>query len=172
MKLVSLISIALFSMSAKASLHTYEYVLGSKYQLVEYQLAEEHQPRGQITGGKLVIGEKLVELLINVKKVCPPGRFCTMEMPAPIYVKLPIVDIEKTGCGDIIIAKIDDRPVDGILNQLVITDYTHAECKMYVENPVQVEYTTVYYNRIDGVEVEATSQFEFTPAKATFPLQK
>jgi hypothetical protein len=171
MKLVSLLSVLLFSLSSQASLHTFEFVAGSQFQLVEYQLDEAHQPRGQITGGKLTIGKSLVELNIRVKKVCPPGRFCTMEMPAPIYVKLPIVEIEKSDCGNRIVAQMDGRPVDGSLEQLVITDYTGAVCAVDAST-IEVEYTTAYYDRVNGGEVEAVSTFDFAPAKTTFPVLK
>jgi hypothetical protein len=172
MKLLILIASLFLSATSFATLNTFEYVVGSQYQLVDFQLDEAHQPRGQITRGKLVVSKGLVEMNIQIKKVCPAGKLCTMEMPQPIYAKLPIVEIEKSECGDRIVAAVDSRPVDGQLQQIIIMDYTNATCEIVLENPILVEYTTAGYDRLNGGEWEATSEFGFAPLKFNFPLEK
>ncbi len=102
----------------------------------------------RISSGSIQVNhaEKIIELQLNRKWYCPPGRFCTMEMPAPIFIRLPLTSVTRGECASVIYeAKEDKRPVDGSLQVLTVVDnsnfYKHCKTVRAVAS-TEIHYET------------------------------
>jgi hypothetical protein len=86
---------------------------------------------------------------------CPAGMLCTLEMPAPLIVELPITSIDVDSCGiKHVVARKDLRPVDGALEQITVSDSTSKlTCLTFVQGVPEATYETRYFNRRTGQEV-------------------
>lgn len=96
-----------------------------------------------------------------LKKNCPAGLMCTMEIPAPIDVELPIKSIEATSCGaKVIIAEKNLLPVDGDAKQIKLIDNSQNYCEYtYPLAPIEGEYTQSYNYRGSGM-ITLKAKFE------------
>src|SRR5687768_6066290 len=123
MKSVVFIAAALISVCAQA-------------QVVETSIKSgkfhpEHVRKAQ--GGRIEINynKKTVKLVVNRGWSCPEGRMCAMVMPGPFEVELPIVNVKVSEVCNIrtVTAAVDKRPVDGILEKIVVEDYSDVSCR-------------------------------------------
>ena len=102
--------------------------------------------------------------LIQPRPRCPKETpFCVLPavMPMPITIELPIISRQADGCGsEIIEAELDRRPVDGLLERIVVVDNTLNRCMHLIPLPaVEAEYSTVNpWNQL-----ETFSNFEGSP---------
>lgn len=91
--------------------------------------------------------KKTATLILNPRPFCPPGHFCAAVMPQPIVYTLPIVDSKQDNCRVTrYVARKDQRPVDGSLEQLLIIDRTNSICESMADVShlkVEVRHITV-----------------------------
>lgn len=115
----------------------------------------------QVTAARIVINQraKKADLRIKLGGSCPAGALCAL--PTFMNYELPIVAAKTDSCGTVAyLAKRDDRPVDGGLNQLIIKDNTNNRCPHFVAlAPTEVIHQTAYYHRLEGKEVKTRSTF-------------
>ena len=103
--------------------------------------------------GTLTMDYSKSTVTLNVEETnqCPKGMMCALVMRPNLNVKLPIVSIKTDSCGiRHILAKIDQRPVDGALTQLTVVDPAQMTCKTFVAVETEATYTTQYVNRMNG----------------------
>jgi hypothetical protein len=120
------------------------------------------QNLGNIIYGDIRVdqAEKSVTLRLQPAMTpCPAGLFCAQVMPQAIEVTLPLVSVEKSSCGDTYIASRDHRPVDGMLTEIKVVDYSKALCHVQLVNAVTVDYTHQFFDRINFREVTLRSVF-------------
>ena len=133
--------------------------------LTQGSLSTDHSP--YLYGGGTVtinLSTQTIRLEVTTIKNCPPEMFCTMEMPTPLIVELPIVNRLESYCKSVTyIARQDLRPVDGALSEIQVT-YDEKESSCFVPGVpgTNVLYRTAIVNRIGGREVIATSRFKGT----------
>lgn len=87
----------------------------------------------------------LITLIIQQNMpLCPQDMMCIQMMPAPLVIELPLVAKQTDSCGTVTYtARLDQRPVDGLLQELVVKDNTKFNCIAVGEIPAtEVEYTT------------------------------
>lgn len=80
---------------------------------------------------------------------CPVGRMCLAVMPMPYEVTIPVSEVHFDRCGaTIYVAKRDLRPVDGAMQQIVVTDNSTNICLTRELRPmVKVTYDTEFFRR-------------------------
>jgi hypothetical protein len=126
--------------------------------LERIQLDENLAPIGKAVGGsiELDVPNKTATLRIELAVECKAGEMCPHIVPAPIEVTLPIVSVKVDGCGTkMIIAKQDERPLDGALHLLTIEDNTTNICPHFVMmSPTVVVYQTEIFDRRSGKAVK------------------
>jgi hypothetical protein len=132
---------------------------GPQFEIISAKLAPEHGPFG---GGKISIdyNANTASLYID-RNTCPPGKYCTLMLHADINAILPIVSVETNECGiKTVIAKKDQRPVDGILQQLTVMDFSQNTCPTFAEIIGTAEYLTSGYrapNEVEDTQVSTMS---------------
>ncbi len=73
--------------------------------------------------------QKTVTLTVYRRVFCPPGRFCTQMMPAPLVIELPLTYVGSGFCGGTIMtASKDETAVDGYLTEIQIYDDNGNKC--------------------------------------------
>ncbi len=138
----------------ESEVRTYEFTGG--------ELLQGYEHRNEVpTSGSVSISDDTVELNVDISPNCEDTRPCPMYMPPPIQAKLPIVSIEKSFCGDKIVALLDKRPVDGRLQKIEIVDYTNALCEKVILNVIELDYTTQGYDMRNGKEIKTKASFRF-----------
>lgn len=129
------------------------------YQFAEGQFIKGYPSFELPVGGSLKISETHVEMTIQRKVKCPANENCPTYSPMAIHEIMPIVKIEKSFCGNLIVAKEDDGPAtDGITRTIEIMDYSSVLCKMRFEHPIVLKYTTE--GGIAGLSTEAEFNFD------------
>lgn len=99
--------------------------------------------KGFVTA-KVALGEKTLKAVLVpslrrcVRAPCPQPKVKTVE--------LPIVKVTKTGCGDTYIARRDLRPVDGILEELTLQDFSEIQCRIAIhpDHVTKLEFKTAH----------------------------
>lgn len=99
-----------------------------------------------------------VTLQVEDKPACKPGMACPQYIRI-FKVELPITAIETDGCGiDHITASHDQRPVDGSLKKITVSDTRNMTCRMLAFPTA--EYETKYFDRMGGKEVTNISKMK------------
>lgn len=156
--------VLLTSVTANArSLHPLTFVLSAELTEVMNIDQDSYLNNLRIHGGKVEVRQvrKEINLALQTAPECPAGMMC----PAVLVehnITLPII-AEYTGdCGSTIyVAQKDDRPVDGALQKLIVTDYTNNKCPHFIALPeTGVTYESAHYDRINGGQVSTHSTFE------------
>ena len=129
--------------------------------LENIQLDRKLAPIGEAIGGSIEVDvpHKTAYLRIDLGIVCPAGQMCPQMMPAPFKIELPIVSVKVDACGTkIIVAKHDDRPVDGALQLLTVEDNTQNHCPHMVAMPAtSVVFQTEAFGRGGDVKTTTTA---------------
>ncbi len=95
---------------------------------------------GRVT---LDLEKEEIQILLQQPSSCPKGKYCIALAPAPIVLRLPIIDVIDDWCGSTTyIAEKDNTPVDGISETITLTDYTSLVCRIHVPFATEVQYTT------------------------------
>lgn len=111
--------------------------------------------------GVLSIGDTKVKMEVSYR--CISSR-CPKIAVQPILVDLEIVEYRKGSCSDRIVAREDMRPVDGMMKELVITDYSqNSKCLIKVDHLVKVEYNTAWVDRFSSKTMTTKSVLQFDP---------
>ncbi len=90
-------------------------------------------------------------------------------------IELPIISETQTRCGmRSVTALVDQRPVDGILEQIVIREYIVSRdprclARVVPQFRTTVEYTTSFYDRINGGQKTNVSTLKGGPLKLARP---
>lgn len=132
------------------------FAANPEFEIVESKLAPSHQLTGE-GSIKLDYQNQTARLYVD-RNVCPPGMYCTMEMRPPMIITLPIVSVEVGNCNiKTVIAREDQRPVDGMLKQLTVVDFSENTCPTFAKIIGDAEYLTTVYNSYQGMEVTEVS---------------
>lgn len=105
----------------------------------------------EITGGRMLINDKVVQIQLYGNVLCStpdaqnPVPDCMI--PTVVDVDLDIQSVTKTGCGDVYSAEENKMPVDGAHTILNVVDYTTAQCKMFFENAAEASLTIKHYKK-------------------------
>ena len=109
-----------------------------------------------INGGQIQLDYTTSEVTLTLYPSfhCPEGAFCAMMMPAPVIVTLPLVDRQVDTCGNVhYTAKKDLRTVDGINEEIVVSDNRGNRCLTFVAlPPTGVSYRQQGFDRMEGKE--------------------
>lgn len=158
--------VLLTSAAASArSLHPLTYVLFADLTEVMNIDQDSHLDKLNIFGGKVEVRQirKEINLALQYAPECPVGMMC----PAVLVdhnITLPIISEYTGDCGSTVyVAQKDDRPVDGILEKIIVTDYTNNKCPHFIALPeTGITYESAFYDRINGAMVNTHSTFEAT----------
>ncbi len=92
---------------------------------------------------------------------CPAGAFCSMMMPAPKIITVPITNISIPLCGGKIITAVEDKTLaDGMKITITLFD-TKGDgdvCENLHDVPVMINLDELAYERMNG-PLEAHSSF-------------
>lgn len=98
--------------------------------------------------------------------ICPVGAICALYTGAPEVISLPIVKINTNACGrKQVIAKKDQRPVDGLLQVIILEDSKYDQCNYFVKVVDHGSYITKGINRLTGKIFTYKSTFEVSPVR-------
>lgn len=98
----------------------------------------------------------LIELTLqNKMPPCPEDRMCIQMMPQPETYTLEGAVSTVDHCGIITTkAEIDNRPVDGMFNRIIIRHNQNNTCPTFAPlKQIEVQFEGAWYNRIEGREV-------------------
>ncbi|MGE0614541.1 MAG: hypothetical protein AB7P04_02785 [Bacteriovoracia bacterium] len=94
-----------------------------------------------------------VTLTLTQTPKCEPGAVCPLGFAVKLSQKLELVEVETGACGEkIVTARMDKRPVDGLLKEITVTDNRDNRCRHLVP-PVEVRYET---ESLRGFRTEST----------------
>lgn len=94
---------------------------------------------------KIDRAQKVITLIIQqAMGRCPQNQMCIQMMPAPLVIELPLIAKQRDSCGTVTYtARLDQRPVDGILQELTVKDHTKNNCPTFAALPeTEVDYAT------------------------------
>lgn len=103
----------------------------------------------EATGGSLEVDylEHTAKLVL-AHNLCPQGARCIMGPTIDLEITLPIVSMGTDSCGSFVItAERDERPVDGKLARLVISNHSTRHCEDSLPGLVTATLTTSGYYR-------------------------
>lgn len=110
----------------------------------------------------------VVRLEIVRSMFCPANKMCAQVMPMPLSVELPIKSMQTDSCGiHHVVAAVDQRPVDGDLQQLSVDDPTDITCQTFVAVIPQAQFLTSFYDRINGGVVKNVSTMQLELIRST-----
>ena len=127
----------------KADIHTFNVD-------AEGSLAGHKVFHGDITVNEI---KRTITLFLSMGPNCMPGMMCPRYLIGRT-VELPFVSAKKDNCNVVTyVARKNDMPVDGSDEKLLVRDFGTNTCAVpmylpYVET--QVEYTSAYYDRLQG----------------------
>lgn len=112
-------------------------------------------------GAEIHYANQTVTLKFWVAPSCPEGFACA-EVLEVKSIELPIVDINTTdnNCATVVTAQQDQRPVDGIFQQITIEDFSKTTCNFFVKPVSDLKYVTSYVNRKNGKNVTNISNIK------------
>ena len=131
--------------------------------------------------GKVLSAETLVDLtrkqvILNIvgQTNCPPNAKCLWGGNVTKQIVLPIVSMKKDVCGNKIVrAATDNRMVDGILEQLTVTDLTQNHCPTFTAYAdTDTVYETDGFNRRLGTEIKTRSLIQGGKLVRSFELAR
>jgi hypothetical protein len=153
------------SVSASASqLPMPPYMPTYSAQLTTFDIDPSNPELRRVNGGMITRDQFRNKLRLTLfrKNDCRPPRLCIAMMPAPVIVVLPIKSVMQTRCGSTIYtAELDQRPVDGKLQTLQLSDNSARRCKD-LRPGVEVRYTTKT-SGMAGYEETFVSNFTGSP---------
>lgn len=135
-----------------------------EYAIVSAKMDPHHVPPLSIPSeGKLRIDNQSVELFVDFEKKCPPGYYCSDEMPEPIHTKLPIVGETRGACVLTYVAYQNEAPVDGLIERIIVRVPTCTP-ENVVDSPeamnVEVTYSTEgYENKVLRLKYDSLLTF-------------
>jgi hypothetical protein len=91
-----------------------------------------------------------VTLTVTESFSCASGAVCATVMP-PVHVyKAPIIN-RSLSCGStIVVARLDQRPVDGSLTEITVEDHRGRMCRDLHRGTTEVSLVTAHYERRRG----------------------
>ncbi len=128
---------SLFAVSANAQ-------AAQVFELGDFNVSPLHlQGPGNANAGTLTVDEAASELRLEVTTdYSCAGPICPAVMPGHLQVTLPIVEINAIGCGSReVIARVDARPVDGMLQVITFVDHSQRVC-LDLPGPSSASYYT------------------------------
>jgi len=154
--------VLLASLSTQArSIHPLTYVLSADIETMDID-QDSYLNEMALYGGVVKVKQirKELSLELNYAPKCAPNMAC-IEVLLIHEINLKITNQVTDRCGNTsYIAERDLRPVDGVKEKLVVTDYTNNICPTFVALPATgVLYQTSFYDRINGKEVSTQSSF-------------
>jgi len=156
-----IVMLALFSVSAVAFAAQQKSGQG----ILEYKVTSAKYAKGHVLNpqdGMLTLDytNQKVRLVVTEKTICAKGMMCA-QMIKTLTVDLPITGVETDNCGiRHVVAAQDQRPVDGIMQKLTVSDPSDMTCKTFVAVTPNASYESAYVNRKDGKSVQEISTME------------
>ena len=129
-----------------------------EFKIVSATYAKEHVKNAK--GGSLTADyeKRTLKLRVESAPVCPVGMMCPQVLKI-MNVELPIVSEETDSCGfHTVTARLDKRPVDGALQEIVLRDVIHQTCPTIVQVIPKATYTTSATNMLTGKTLTAVSE--------------
>lgn len=126
--------------------------------VLEYKVTEATYSSGHVqnaTRAQLILNYDKAEVSLNIDVAfhCPDGRICAQIMPVSMRIELPVISVITDGCGvRTVTAQLDQRPTDGTLQQIKISDPSEMNCKIGGVVP-KATYTTFYVELHNGKTV-------------------
>lgn len=162
-KIILLIALVSAFTSNARSLHPNTFIKSATLTSFTNIDQDSHLAKLNIIGGNVSINELKNEVALNLEyaPVCRPHLFCAAVLMNH-KIELPIVSRYTDRCNNhVVIAKRDERPVDGVLSQLVIVDHSENRCPTFIALPAtSISFETEFYSRINAEAVRTMSTFE------------
>jgi hypothetical protein len=183
MKQVILSAILLMGILAQADALPVTRTYQSKISklVLDPQLQKAFGEISEVYGGRIVLdfNKKIATLILNRKSTCPPGKFCTAVMPAPIVITLPIVPVkhetkDEENCGIKIITATDviDEPfIPEVATTITVLDNRRNICPtLQALSPTEIHLEYVYQDHSNST-VQQISTYSVMYGEALVPVQ-
>lgn len=129
-------------------------------QLDTFKIDENMDFAGANVGSVYVDYDKK-QVVVRLSRVtpCKSDMMCPMGFPS-YQISLPIVSIETTTCNvRLITALVDQMPVDGAREVLLLEDHRSDNCMYFMPVPsLEISHEYAFYDRINGREVRMNSK--------------
>ena len=138
-------------------------IFAKEHRILEFTVKQAHFADAHVKNAgpaSLVLNYEKAEVTLTVTRhfSCPAGQMCAQMMPAPLVVQLPVVSVTSDSCGlRTVTAKQDSRPVDGMLQEIKVTDSSRMTCKTFVAVEPTAIYKTAFFDRMSGKAVQDES---------------
>lgn len=100
-------------------------------EIVRFEIDRKIPWAGDVTSGNVTVDKarRKVTLVLDRKFHCPMGRYCAMVMPAPIFVEVPLVSVQRDRCGSVVYTAVEDRrSQQGGMSLITLSDNTGNRC--------------------------------------------
>lgn len=141
------------------------YAQRVEYAMTSAKMDPHHvPPLSTPSQGRLLIDNQRIELFVDFEKKCPPGYYCSDEMPEPIHTLLPIVGETRGACVLTYVAYESEAPVDGLMERIIVRVPTCTPTNV-VEDPtamdLEVTYSTEgYENKVLRLKYDSLLTFQ------------
>ncbi|MEZ0392364.1 MAG: hypothetical protein ACAH59_09125 [Pseudobdellovibrionaceae bacterium] len=109
--------------------------------------------------GSLFLSDTVVKLDVKVGLNCGSGQPCPRYLPRPIMTSLPVVKVDRSSCGDKIMASSAAlSSVEGVTEEIEVMDYRSSSCKMVIPHLMTVTYRLKAIDR--NIERRAVLHFD------------
>lgn len=118
--------------------------------MVEFQV--QHLRLAGVNRGEVILDKSRNKIKLELTQVinCEPNMLCAAVEPLLHTIELPIVNSYKGRCGEeIYVAEVDQRPADGLYQNIELIDYSNLTCRYLPENPTMVTYKTIQPFSVD-----------------------
>lgn len=162
-----LIAALLLSTSAFAAENNTEAFAARGLELRAYldtfNIAPEHQFLANTAMAVVIINQsqQKIRASFQAQMPCPPNTSCIQALQEIASKEVPLDVVTSDHCGSKIYrGRVDQRPVDGALTVLTVTDNTANHCPHMVALPAtELVYETEVYNWVREMPVMGRSSF-------------
>lgn len=165
-KLVTLTTLAVLAISSITTAMPIMPPINVDTRILTYDLLDSSEVSqyhvAKFIGGSAEINyaANTVSLKFFVAPECMKGLSCP-EVLRVETIELPITSITSDNeCYVTVNAHQDARPVDGMLQQISIDDFTNSTCAFLVKPISDIKYLTSFYDRIHGHESTTISNLK------------
>lgn len=113
-----------------------------------------------VTGAQITFNAKTVQLTVNkAMPRCAPGMMCIQVMPAPLQVRLAVVQVINTGCSTKYVATTPADVKTTVYEEVTIEDFSFSKCEMVLNSLGTVTYKATGISSLSKQQETATAIF-------------
>ena len=157
--------LAFITLTSAAHAETENYTVSGLLvsEITEMNLEPAHFGSSSFQAGKIILDRAMLTITLTLKRamVCPEHQLCAQVMPLPVRITLPIMSVEKNGCGaTVYTAHTEINESTRTVQTLQITDNAHQYCNTLIPvAAVEGQYTVEAVETLHAIHRMPVSTF-------------